>query len=110
MALGILRGIPGALLPQLHMFCAILTHGWTRWVCAVGWVRTLLPQLGRSEGWDSTVVPGVHFGVLRLVSGDGFELWRHCLKIGVRQVVRDGVPLVMAEIGVNHDGDAGKGR
>ena len=22
------------------------THGWTRWVCAVGWGRTLLPQLG----------------------------------------------------------------
>jgi len=31
------------------------------------------------------------------------------LRIGTKMVTRDGVPLVMAEIGVNHDGDVGKG-
>ena len=32
------------------------------------------------------------------------------MKIGLKEISRDGVPFVMAEVGVNHDGDVAKAR
>src|SRR5205823_14702613 len=40
------RDPPRALLPQLDDPWCSHTHGLTLWVCAVGWDRALLPQLG----------------------------------------------------------------